>query len=49
MRHECKITVLAAECFPELQKNYLMGPQAGPCPCFKAGQTFLLKRGFSCR
>ena len=44
MQHECKITVLETKCFPELQKKYLADPQSGTCPCFKAGQTFLLKR-----
>ena len=44
MRHECKITVLETKVFPELQKKYLANPDSGPCPCFKAGDTFLLKR-----
>lgn len=30
--------------FPELQEKYLADPKSGPCPCFKAGDTFLLKR-----
>ena len=44
MLHECKITVLENKVFPELQKKYLANPDSGPCPCFKAGDTFLLKR-----
>ena len=44
MRHECKITVLETKVFPELQKKYLADPDAGPCPFFKPGDTFLLKR-----
>ena len=44
MKHECKITVLETKCFPELQKQYLADPGAGPCPFFKPGDTFLLKR-----
>ena len=44
MLHECKITVLETKVFPELQKKYLANPDSGPCPCFKAGDTFLLKR-----
>ena len=44
MRHECKITVLETKVFPELQEKYLADPKSGPCPCFKAGDTFLLKR-----
>ena len=44
MKHECKITVLETKCFPELQEKYLADPKSGPCPFFKAGDTFLLKR-----
>ena len=44
MKHECKITVLDTKCFPEYQNAYLADPQSGPCPFFKKGQTFLLKR-----
>ena len=28
----------------ELQEKYLANPKSGSCPCFKAGDTFLLKR-----
>ena len=44
MRHECKITVLETKCFPDLQEKYLANPKSGPCPFFKPGDTFLLKR-----
>ena len=44
MRYECKITVLETKCFPDLQKQYLADPKSGPCPFFKPGDTFLLKR-----
>lgn len=44
MQHECKITVLETKVFPELQKKYLVDPKSGACSCFKAGDTFLLKR-----
>lgn len=44
MKHECKITVLETKVFPELQEKYLADPKSGPCPCFKAGETFTLKR-----
>ena len=44
MKHECKITVLETKCFPELQEKYLADPKSGPCPFFKPGETFLLKR-----
>lgn len=44
MQYECKITVLETKVFPELQKEYLADLQSGPCPCFKKGDTFVLKR-----
>lgn len=44
MRHECKITVLETKVFTEYQEKYLADPRSGACPCFKAGDTFLLKR-----
>ena len=44
MRHECKITVLETTVFPELQEKHLANPKSGPCPFFKPGDTFLLKR-----
>ena len=44
MQHECRITVLETKVFPELQEKYLADPKSGLCPCFKAGDTFLLKR-----
>ena len=44
MQHECRITVLETKCFPDLQEKYLADPKSGPCPFFKPGDTFLLKR-----
>jgi len=44
MKHECKITVLETKVFSEYQEKYLADPKSGPCPCFKAGDTFLLQR-----
>ena len=44
MNYECRITVLETKVFPDLQEKYLADPKSGPCPCFKAGDTFLLKR-----
>ena len=44
MQYECKITVLETKVFPDYQEKYLADPKSGPCPCFKAGDTFLLKR-----
>ncbi len=44
MQHECKITVLETKVFSDYQEKYLADPESGSCPCFKAGDTFLLKR-----
>jgi uncharacterized repeat protein (TIGR04076 family) len=44
MKYECKITVLETKVFPDLQEKYLANPKSGPCPFFKPGDTFLLKR-----
>ncbi len=44
MQHECRITVLDTKVFPEYQEKYLADPKSGPCPCFRKGDTFLLKR-----
>ena len=44
MKHECRITVLETKCFTEYQEKYLADPKSGPCPFFKKGDTFLLKR-----
>ncbi len=44
MQHECTITVLETKVFPDLQEKYLANPKSGSCPCFKVGDTFLLKR-----
>ena len=37
MRYECRITVLEAKCFQDLQEKYLADPKSGPCPFFKPG------------
>ena len=44
MKHECRITVLETKCFTDYQEKYLADPKSGPCPFFKKGDTFLLKR-----
>ncbi len=44
MRHKCKITVLETKVFSDYQEKYLADPRSGPCPRFKAGDTFLLQR-----
>ena len=44
MQHECRITVLETKVFTDYQEKYLADPKSGPCPFFKAGDTFILKR-----
>ena len=44
MQHECKITVLETKVFTDYQEKYLADPKSGPCPFFKPGDTFVLKR-----
>ena len=44
MQHECRITVIDKKCFTEYQEQYLADPKSGPCPFFKVGDAFLLKR-----
>lgn len=41
-KHKCKITVLKRECYTDLQKQYLMNPEAGPCHMFREGQEFIV-------
>ena len=48
MQHECKITVLETKVFKDYQEKYLANPKSGPCPCFKKGDTFLLRRTNEC-
>ena len=44
MQHECRITVLETKVFEDYQEHYLANPKSGPCPCFRKGDTFFLKR-----
>jgi len=44
MKYKCKITVLETKVFTDYQEKHLANPKSGPCPCFKAGEPFLLKR-----
>lgn len=44
MQHECRITDLETKIFPESQKAYLANSNSDPCPYFKRGDPFLLKR-----
>ena len=44
MQHECRITVLETKVLEDYQEHYLANPKSGPCPCFRKGDTFFLKR-----
>lgn len=44
MQHKVKVTVLETKLYPELQARYCADPQAGPCPCYSAGDEFLFAR-----
>ena len=44
IEHKCRITELECKCYKNYQEKYLADPNSGPCPCFKAGDTFLLER-----
>ena len=44
MQRQCRITVLETKCFADLQERCLADPRSDPCPFFKPGDTFLLKR-----
>ena len=44
MQHECKITVLETKVFTDYQEKYLANHRSGTFPCFKEGDTFVLKR-----
>ena len=44
MKHQVKVTVIDKKCYPELQHQYCVDPQAGPCPCYNVGDTFIFRR-----
>lgn len=44
MKHTVKLTVIDKKCYPELQQQYCADPQAGPCPCYNVGDTFIFHR-----
>ncbi len=45
MKHKVVVTVLDKKVFPELQRQYCADPDAGPCPCYNVGDTFVFERG----
>ncbi len=40
--NKVKITVLRREVYPDLQQEYLVNPEAGPCNRFEDGQEFIV-------
>ena len=44
MKYECRITVLERKCYDDYQEKYLANPRSGPCPYFKEGDAFELKK-----
>ncbi|HCT92556.1 MAG TPA: TIGR04076 family protein [Lachnospiraceae bacterium] len=45
MKHMVKVTVIDKKLYPELQEKYCADPQAGACPCYNVGDTFIFRRG----
>lgn len=44
MQHKVRLTVIDKKVYPELQAAYCADPNAGPCPCYHVGDTFLFAR-----
>lgn len=44
MIHRCRVTVIDAMCFEDIQERYLADPRSGPCPCYHKGDEFLFLR-----
>lgn len=44
MQHKCKLTVLDKKLYPELQAQYCTDPQAGACPYYNVGDSFVFER-----
>lgn len=44
MQHKVKITVIDKKLYPELQQQYCADPNAGACPCYNIGDTFIFER-----
>ena len=44
MQHKGRLTVIDKKVYPELQAAYCADPNAGPCPCYHVGDTFLFAR-----
>ncbi len=44
MKHKVKVTVIDKKLYPELQQAYCMNANAGVCPCYHIGDTFMFYR-----
>lgn len=44
MQHKVKVTVIDKKLYPELQHQYCTDPNAGVCPCYHIGDTFIFER-----
>lgn len=44
MQHKCKVTVIDKKLYPELQRQYCMDKESGPCPCYNVGDEFVFER-----
>lgn len=44
MQHKVKVTVIDKKLYPELQHQYCADPNAGACPCYHIGDTFIFER-----
>lgn len=44
MQHKVKVTVLDKKLYPELQQKYCKNPNAGACPCYNVGDTYIFER-----
>lgn len=41
MKHKIKVTVIDKKLYPELQRQYCVNPNAGPCSCYNVGDEFI--------
>ncbi len=44
MQHKVVVTVIDKKLYPELQEQYCIDPEAGPCPVYNVGDTFVFER-----
>lgn len=44
MQYKCKVTVIDKKLYPDLQAQYCADPEAGACPCYHVGDTYVFER-----